>query len=111
MTNQILLDDHDQSNLIVLDGGETEKNIYNVRLRNIVYNKSLLIKGDSNSNFFPVIKNIGVVSQDDFLFVTYGHDTNISIQSVQIENIAFINVKRSENLDVTVNNCYAKLSS
>ena len=79
---KVSLDDHDQSNLIVLDGGETEKNIYNVRLRNIVYNKSLLIKGDSNSNFFPVIKNIGVVSQDDFLFVTYGHDINISIQSV-----------------------------
>ena len=108
---KVSLDDHDQSNLIILDGGETEKNMYNVRLRNIVYNKSLLIKGDSNSKFFPVIKNIGVVSQDDFLFVTYGHDINISIQSVQMENIAFINVKRSENLNVTVNNCYAKLSS
>ena len=58
---KVSLDDHDQSNLIVLDGGETEKNIYNVRSRNIVYNKSLLIKGDSNSKFFPVIKNIGVV--------------------------------------------------
>ena len=108
---KVSLDDHDQSSHIILDGGDTEKNIYNVTLRNIVYNKSILIKGDPNSKFSPVIKNFGGASQDNFLFAIHGNNTNISIQSVQMENIALVNLRRSENVNVTVNDCYAKLSS
>ena len=106
---KVSLNDNDQTNVIILDGGNTERTIYSVKSHNISYSKNLLIKGDSNSKFYPVLKSFGGVSQDNYLFFINGDNINISIQSVHMDNIAFINTKKSRNLNLTVNDCYTKL--
>ena len=103
------MNDSDYTSLIILDGGDTERNIYNVMSHNIEYSKSLLVKGDPNSKFYPVIKSLAGDSQDNYIFFINADNANISIQSVQIDNAAFVNVKKSKNLNLTVNDCYAKL--
>ena len=106
---KVSLNDDDQTNVIILDGGTIERIIYSVRSHNIVYSKNLLIKGDPNSKFYPVLKNLGGVSQDNYLFFINKDNINISIQSVHMDNVAFVNTNKSRNLNVTVNDCYAKL--
>ena len=103
------LNDSDFTSLIILDGGDTERNIYSVMSHNIEYSKSLLIKGDPNSKFYPVIKSPGRVIQDNYLFFINKDNVNISIQSVQMDNVAFVNATKSRNLSLAVSDCYAKL--
>ena len=105
---KVSLNDDDQTSVIILDGGTTERTIYRVRSYNITYNKNLLIKGDQNSKFYPVIETFGGISKDYYLFFIDGGNINFSIQSVQMENVAFVNVKSSGNLNLTVNDCYVK---
>ena len=105
---KVSLNDDDETNVIILDGGNTERTIYTVRSHNIPYNKNLLITGDQNSKFYPVIESLGI-NKDDYLFFTNGGNINLSIQSVQMESVAFINAKNSGNLNLTVNDCYVKL--
>ena len=106
---KISLNDRDHKSFIILDGGDTERNIYSVISHNIVLNKSILIKGDPNSKFYPVIKSLGRVNQGNYLFIANEDNINISIQSVKMDNVAFVNVKKSRNVNLTVSDCYVKL--
>ena len=106
---KVSLNDDDQTNIIILDGGNTERTIYTVRSHNITYSKNLLIKGDPRSKFYPVLKSLGGVSQENYLFFINDDNINISIQSVHMDNVAFVNTNKSKNLNLTVNDCYAKL--
>ena len=107
---KVSINNDDQANIIILDGGNTERTIYSVRSHNITYSKNLLIKGDSNSKLYPAIKSLGGFSQDNYLFFINQDNINISIQSVHMDNVAFVNTKKSRNLNVTVNDCYVKLN-
>ena len=107
----VSLNDDDQTSVIILDGGDTERTIYSMRLHKIAYSKNLLIKGDPNSKFYPVIESLVSTSKDDYLFFINGSNINLSlsIQAVQIENVAFVDVKNSGKINLTVNDCYVKL--
>ena len=106
---KVSLNDSDHTSVIILDGGETERNVYSVMSHNIEFSKSLLINGDPSSKSYPVIKSLGGISQNNYLFNINADDINISIQSVQMDNLAFVNTKKSRNVNLTVNDCYVKL--
>ena len=106
---KVSLNNDDHANVIILDGGNTERTIYSVRSHNITYSKNLLITRDQNSKFYPVIGSLGGISKENYLFFINGSNINISIQSVKMENVAFVNVKSSGNVNLTVNDCYVKL--
>ena len=103
------LNDGDHTSVIILDGGDTERNIYSVMSHNIAHSKSLLINGDPNSKFHPVITSLDSISNDHHLFLISGDNINISIQSVDMENVDFVNKKKSGDLNLTVNDCHVKL--
>ena len=84
---QVSLNDPDHTSLIILDGGNTERNIYSVLSHNIKFSKSLLINGDPSSKFYPVIKSCGGVSKNSYLFFINADNISISIQSVQMDNV------------------------
>ena len=106
---KVSLNDSDHTSVIILDGGNTRRNIYNVMSHNIDFSKSLLINGDPSSKFYPVIKSLGGVSQNNYLFFINADNINISIQSVQMDNVALVYMKKSRNLNLTLNDCYVKL--
>ena len=74
---KISLNDRDHKSFIILDGGDTERSIYTVKSHNIALNKSILIKGDPNSKFYPVIKSLGRVNQGNYLFIVNKDNINI----------------------------------
>ena len=69
---KVSLNDDDQTNVIILDGGNTERTIYTARLHNIAYSKNLLIKRDPNSKFYPVSESLVGIRKDDYLFFING---------------------------------------
>ena len=106
----VSLKNDDSRNQIILDGGYTKRNFYNVISRNITYNKSLVIKGDPNSKFYPVIQISNGLIRGEYFLIMSADNIDINIQDVQLQGAGFVMIDSAQNISVLVSNCNVQLT-
>lgn len=97
-------------NQIILDGGYTERNIYNVISRNITYKKSQVIKGEPDSKFYPVIQSFDGLITGEYLPIMSADNVDINIKDAQLQGAEFAMIDSAQNISVLVSKCNVQLT-
>ena len=100
---RLTVTDTDALSEIILDGGDSQRNIYIIAYQNIVFNKSLVIRSKSNSNNNPLVQHLSAFITTIFIFTE--DSTGIKVESVDWKNIVLAKISHAKNISVELNNC------
>ena len=76
--------------------------------QNVVFNKRLIIRSNSNGNNNPLVQHSSTFVTIVFIFSK--DNTSIKIDSVDWDNIVLANISQSKNISVELNNCHFNIS-
>ena len=101
---RLTLTDTDAISEVILDGGDSQRNIYMMESQNIVFNRSLVIRSKTNSNNNPLVQYVSPFVATIFIFTE--DSTGMKVESVDWENIVLAKISRTKNTSVELINCH-----
>ena len=101
---RLTVTDNDAISEIILDGGDSQRNIYTIAYQNIEFNKSLVIRSKAKSNKNPLVQHLSAFIATIFIFTE--DSTGMKVESVDWENIILAKISHTKNIYVELNNCH-----